>query len=135
MEREKYLSLLGTRNGYCGCPEMGPLYEKRKEAGKLEAECTRLNKEVDLNEPRERDRAFLESYERATHDLKRASESYHVVLTRFVKERRVKLRLHNLERATAFEEVSPEIVRELLKKHNIITIHCSGCDQQIDIAD
>jgi hypothetical protein len=135
MNREEYLIYLETKNSYCACPELETLYEKRRQASKLEEECDLFRAEGNPDIPQESDRQFLNDYIEKIAELRTISREYHILADQFSQEGKLKLRLHDSKQLKPVGDISSESIRALLEEDQIITIHCGECDQQIDIAD
>ncbi len=133
MNREDYLEKLDSQNGYCNCPEVQQLYERRIKAGKLEARCNFMRANIDLKHPAPEDKQFLEAYNESSEELSSGVNSYQSLLTTSI-GRSLRLILHNPRTFQAEKEIShDEAVKLSEDKEYIITIHCATCRQQIDV--
>jgi hypothetical protein len=135
---EDYLKILELRNGYCSCPQLAELFRTRKTADGLERLCEHFKTEADLQNPKPSDREFLADYKRRAEELKQASEGYHRLLTREAEKGKVRFVLHDVGRQSPVGKISFSEAMSLLNENDseiIITMHCSNCNQQIDVAD
>lgn len=105
MDREEYIGLLEEKNGYCNCLYLQSLLIEKRKA-------------IDL--------------EKIGHDeaSKKAVRKYYAELTNLVSSGKLPVFSHNLEKKCA-ERVYPGD----MKRGMTLTIHCSECNQQIDIID
>lgn len=135
-DREAYNTELEKQNGYCNCPDLSKLFERRKYAESLEAKCDFFKQNANLENPEPSDRQFLEDYREAAQQLEDAAQQYHRDLTTLATEGKLKFMLHDEEKCCPVGSISREVASYLLDKGEpIITIHCSECNQQIDLAD
>ena len=134
MNREEYIEHLRKQNGYCDCPGLADLFEKRKKASALEAKCNFFKGNVNLDQANSGDLPFLEDYKKNIDDLKESINKYHSTLTGLASRGKIKLILHDSQGFYPLREISLESDSDLLdEKDSIATIHCSRCDQQIDL--
>jgi hypothetical protein len=112
MNREDYVLELEKENGYCECPELQRLYDKRRKVEKLEKECEEFNIDADFSEIRNEDLRYWEDYRDRIGELDRANENYVDTLQDYL------------------ERESVVLTR---KKFGLETINCALCDQQIGI--
>jgi len=135
MSQEEYTRNLEAQNGYCQCPDLAELYDKRKIAEGIEAKCEFFRRNVDLGNPQPEDREILEKYQSAATNLEKAAGNYYVLLTNMIDERKLKLVLHHHKKLRALKSVDVDKALRLLRSFDaIITIHCLSCNQQIDLA-
>jgi len=134
---QDYLRKLEARNGYCGCPNLRELFEKRKQAEILELICNGFQSESDMDNPRQEDSAFLGDYKRNAEELNKAAEQYHVLLTETARRGELRFVLHDPAKAKPIGKIDYREVPALVGDGSdvIISVHCSSCNQQIDIAD
>lgn len=135
MEKEHYLEQLMQRSAYCACPGLAELFEKRKAARDLEARCEFFKSNADLEHPTPEDEEFLLDYRQEVDNLKHAVHEYYRSLYQHAAQGRVYFALHDATQEKVTEMLSVEKAQRLLKENKpLISIHCSRCDQQIDVA-
>lgn len=124
---------LEPRSGYCACPQLQELFKARKEALGIQQQCDSLKAEADLEDPNPSDLRYLIGYKDAVKKFRDSVSCYYALLDTSAKQKQISFRAHEgkgLEREISFLEA-----KQLLKKKKIpVTIHCSRCRQQIDIA-
>lgn len=135
MNREQYLEQLEQKNGYCRCPKLADLFEKRRAAISLEARCSSLKDNADLDNPQSSDINFLQHYKTEVEALKRAVEEYHSAMYSHTNLREIYLAIHDSDNKKVVAGLPiHEAKRVLMNVSNpIITAHCLNCNQQIDI--
>jgi len=137
MNREKYLAYLDKQNGYCECPPLAELFERRKEVVGLENRCDLYRADVDLDNPKSEDKQFLLGYKKAAKSLKAERTGYYVELSQLISSGDLRPKIH--DEATQSSDsisVNPEQIIQLIEKTDaIISLHCARCDQQIDVAE
>jgi hypothetical protein len=146
------LQTLRQRNGYCECPGLQDLYATKRKAERLEEVCNRYGMESDLKDPREEDREFLERYRDHVEDFNRAVKDYYRQMNQDIARENLYFILH-LSKALSREETArllkqkvyqdmfsassivgaSETERRVQGESPLLTIHCSSCDQQVDI--
>lgn len=131
----RYIDQLRTQNGYCECPPLQPLLQLRRSAQGLEGRCDMMRNNIDLDEPKGEDRQFLQDFERAVADFQASSETYHQAIDQGAKEGRVSLILHDKIKLEPKGPISYDKMQPLIVNDDkpLITIHCSSCEQQIDL--
>jgi len=135
-DREKYIASLEDGNGYCECPVLSDLFKQRRKAEGLDGKCDLLKRNIDLNHPKPEDREFLEDYRRTTEELKKEVGIYYKELSTLVDQGPLRARRHDEVKLVPIDYITPQDARALLKEESsIITIHCSNCEKQIDVAD
>ncbi len=128
---------LETRSGYCDCPDLQELYEKRRGAISKERICDELeakvNAEVDMENPSEKDRPLLETYKGAIQEFESAVEDYHVGLSHYVNSRKIDLVFYDKSKDEPSRKIDPKDIDEYLNASDVpITLNCHSCNQQID---
>ncbi len=135
MDRQEYLEQLKQRNGYCKCPALKELFDKRREANRLEKSCAFFKSNADLDNPQREDLEFLKEFSLEIENMKKSIKEYYKYLYRHASEGKVYYALHDpigekSEIITAIKALN------LIKENkSIITMHCPGCKQQIDISE
>lgn len=135
MNRQEYIEKLMQGNGYCECPDLAKLFEKRKAAMDLEARCNFFKHNADLEKPLPRDRAFIRDYQEEVRRLKSAVQTYYHSLYEHAAQDKVYFALHDATQEKVTEILHFERAQRLLREGEpIISIHCNRCEQQIDVA-
>ena len=120
-------------NGYCGCPELQGLYEKRRTAESLEKRCEESEIIINLEEIPHKSMGLLGDYQRTLQEFVGAVEDYHKELTNYVHLRKVDLILCG-EKNKNFKKINPDHFDEHLNSSDLpITLNCYNCNQQIDL--
>lgn len=135
MDRQEYLVKLENESGYCKCPELNGLFEKRRGVEKLEAKCRFYHDNVDLENPRGGDGRFLREYRGGVEELRDAVKNYRNAIRDEAQIGHIELKFHgswelNVPRKVSFGEAC-EIQK--INDFTILTAHCKRCEQQIDV--
>jgi len=137
MNRDEYKALLETQNGYCGCLEIAELLAQRRATKDLEKTCDILGAKSSANvDNGEDDCGFVEFYADAAVEFRDAAEDYYDHLGQKVADRQLTLRIHR-KKNRSYRPVGdiPTIKPSEIKDDDVITAHCSKCDQQIDVIE
>ena len=134
MNKEEYLEKLEQRSGYCPCPDLTELYNKRKDARDLEAKCEFFKSNADLDNPKKEDEKYLRDYKEEVGKLKSAVQMYYRELHKKADEGRVYFALHDPREEKIVESLPFHRAKRLLREYEpIISVHCNSCNQQIDV--
>ena len=135
MNTQEYLARLMQQSKNCECPSLADLFEKRRAAQTLEAKCKFFKGNADLENPQPQDRPFLKDYILEAKRLKAAATNYHKYLYSCALDNHVYFKLHEPEKFTAPKKIDlVDSVLLMTRGDKIISIHCSSCNQQIDLA-
>jgi hypothetical protein len=137
MDKEGYIQNLENINNYCSCQNLSKLFEKRRKAESLEKRCNFFSGNADLENPKPEDKAFLLDYKKNAENLKKLVSEYYRELENSLATGELKLVIHDDKRYSPIKEIDSKEAKNLLKDSKekpIITIHCSKCNQQIDLA-
>ena len=137
MERKEYVSLIKELNGYCDCKELVGLYDLRKKIEGLDEGCYNLENSIsDFENPKKEDKVPLMILSEKKKNLEDfVNKEYYPKLNNFIKEDKLKLYHYDEENNYAKKEVSSNEAIDFLEKDELITINCSGCEQQISLAN
>jgi len=137
MNLKDYIEQLENKNGYCQCQDLAPLYEQRKRTESLFPSCKAFQADVDLKNPLPQDRPFIQKYKEKVREVHGEAEEYYNQLTNLVSSGRLRLTHHNSEELKPLRPISlgelELIVDNVENERAIVTVHCSNCDQQIDL--
>jgi len=137
-EAEQYREFLEAKNGYCSCPTLAELFAQRKKAESLEKRCEFFKTEVDLANPKAEDLKFLKDYRQLVLEFRKACKDYYKTLNDSILQGTAVLNLHDAQKKSLVGRIKYEQAAPIVKnasKNLIITVNCSNCDQQIDLAD
>ena len=121
---EQYIVDLENKNGYCNCPNLSRLFSLKKEAISLEEICDCLKEDFPS-----------EKYQGVSEQFRKKVNKYYQELTSLVIGKKLRLILHTGERYYHERELNLTELEKLRKKNPIITVHCSNCNQQIDLVE
>ena len=135
MNKREYVEHLEEVNGSCGCGSLSELFRLRDEADVFIAKCDFFKRNVCLEEPEPTDRKILCDYRYAVESMNKKVNEYYRELTRLAGCGLVCFWRHDGRRFRPVRKLSCEEARKLCcSAERIITMHCSSCGQQFDLA-
>lgn len=135
MNAESYREQILKQSIPCLCQGLRELFAKKEVAASLEKKCDFLKRNADLDNPAREDRAYLVNYEEEVRKFKSEVRAYHESLYQRAASSSVYFALHDAAQNKVVEYLALERAQRLLQESNpLMTIHCSRCDQQIDVA-
>jgi hypothetical protein len=135
MNRQEYILRLEGQNAYCRCPNLQGLFANRNIVLNLEARCDALKAQINLDEVQEDDLPRLTTYQRHAEALKLRAKRYYQRIFSLAENGELKIILHDSTKFKPLGKIHYERARDLMDKGNaIVTIHCSDCSQQIEVA-
>ena len=129
MEKNEYLISLKESNGECECRDLSRLFLLNKKRKTLKDECEYLIDELNENPNFE----VKKIYDERIISFMEYKNLYYSELDQLTKERKIKFYYHSEKEDYKKYHVSSNEARELLKYQDIITSHCSNCEQQINL--
>ncbi|MDP2672738.1 MAG: hypothetical protein Q8O84_02915 [Nanoarchaeota archaeon] len=129
MEKKEYLISLKKSNAECECKDLSRLFFLNNERKTLKNECEYLIDELDENPNFE----VKKIYDEKTNSFMEYKNLYYAELDKLTKEKKLKFCYHSEKENYKKYFVSSNEARELLKYKEIITSHCSNCEQQINL--
>ena len=129
MEKNEYLLSLKKSNGKCECQDLSRLFFLNKKRKTLKDECEYLIDELNENPNFE----VKKIYDEKAGSFMEYKNLYYSELDQLTKERKIKFYYHSEKEDYKKYHVSSNEARELLKYQDIITSHCSNCEQQINL--
>ncbi|MBI2003942.1 hypothetical protein HYS72_00570 [Candidatus Pacearchaeota archaeon] len=129
METDEYINYLKKLNGECECKDLSSLFFLNKKRKTLKNECKYLIDELneDLNSE------IKKIYDEVASSLMKYKNLYYAELDQLTKENKLKFYYHSERENYKKYSISSKEARELLKYKEIITSHCSNCEQQISL--
>lgn len=136
MDKNEYPSLIEELNGHCSCNELKKLYDLGKRIISIDEKCYNLERSIDFENPKQKDRVPLELLKEKKEGLKSLiNNNYNPELNNLIEQKKLKLFYHDEENNYKKKEIDSEETLKLSKQNKIITIHCFNCDQQIDLTN
>ena len=139
MDIDRYIAQLERQNGYCECPELQELFEKRRKLEALEASCSSFERNTDFENPRPEDIDFLLAFRKVVGKYPDQKDAYFTELGASAERGDVRLVLHDTERFFPSEDnISIDEVyamTEIEGRDALVTVNCNSCNQQIDTVD
>jgi len=129
MEKNEYLLSLKKSNGKCECQDLSRLFFLNKERKTLKNECEYLIDELNENPNFE----VKKIYDERASSFMKYKNLYYAELDKLAKEKKLKFCYHSEKENYKKYFISSNEARELLGYEEIITSHCSNCEQQINL--
>lgn len=135
MEAATYHDFITKQSKQCVCPNLANVFARQKFAASLEARCDFLKRELNPDAHVVDDLQYLTDYRNEIKKFKDAVQAYHALLYQRAAEGRAYFALHDAAQNKVIEHLPLERAQGLLREGSpLISIHCSRCDQQIDVA-
>lgn len=134
MKKSEFLAYLEGQNKQCKCPELEELFVLRKKASTLVERCDNYKSQVDVENPSPEDEELLLNYRDDSKKMQNAIRQYYEKQAQLVNQNHLSLYLRIETNPNLLRKLSPAEAEESSRQRKIITIHCSTCMQQTDIA-
>jgi len=136
MDKDEYVLLIEELNGYCSCKELKNLSDLGRRIKSIDEKCYALESSIDFEDPKQEDRVSLELLKEKKEGLENLiNNDYNPELNNLIKQKKLKLFYHDEKNNYKKKEIDSEETLKLSGQNKIITIHCSNCDQQIDLTN
>jgi len=127
------LEKLEALNGYCACEGLQDLYVLRKKSEELNALCNTLDQKIVEGSGKVFE--IIPFYEETVNKFEASVQDYYTKLNEAIKKGDIKFVLRGSPDLSIQEYITNEQVAPLLQENKIITMHCSKCNNQVDLAE
>jgi hypothetical protein len=126
-DRDQQVAEFENRSKYCNCPALNELRDLGKKLEALQGACEHSATEADLENPQQSHANFLRKYEQEAEAFETATIPYQRLLGKLVNSEDLYLATNSGPK--------PQRVfgQEIRAEEGVVTLHCSSCDQQVEV--
>ena len=129
-----YILWLREQNAVCTCPELQELHKQKIKVNGLEIKCGDFKSSLDFKRLSEKDEKSLEDYRKAIVQLDKEVKEYYSQMKEYGKIGLIHFTLHDIKEEIPLRNITYSEAIKKLNEKQLVTIHCSECRQQLDIA-